>query len=53
MTPCVWGVSFTFNSGTSAIEFDIEIVTVIVSLCMGCEVINKLSLSKSTSFEFT
>ena len=41
MTPCIWEVSFTLNSGVSAIEFDIEFVAVIVSPCTGCkEIIN-------------
>ena len=40
MTACIWEVSFTLNSGVSAIEFDVEFVAAIVPPCTGCKEIS-------------
>ena len=46
------GVLFTPNAGVS-LEFDKEYVGVNEILCTDCEEFNRLSVSKSTSSEFT
>ena len=51
IAPCVWAVSFTFNTGASAIEYETEIVRTIVSPWTGFKEIDKSSAFKSTSSE--
>ena len=52
VTPWNWGVLFALNAGVS-LEFDKESVEVNKILWTDCEDFNRLSLSKSTRFEFT
>ena len=51
MAPCNWGVLFAPNTGVS-LKFDKESVGNNVILCTGCEELNRLGVSKSTSSEF-